>query len=40
MSWMKRKRYSEEDRKKLEKGSGGTKCVTLFSNWLYRVLSW
>jgi hypothetical protein len=41
MSWMKdEKRYSEKERKKLEKGSGGEKAWTLGCNWLYRFLSW
>jgi hypothetical protein len=40
-SWMKdEKKYSEEDRKKLEKGSGFVKAWTLVSNWIYRVISW
>jgi hypothetical protein len=40
-SWMKDgKKYSESDRKKLEKGSGFVKVWTLVSNWLYRVVSW
>ncbi|HPT37465.1 MAG TPA: hypothetical protein PLZ44_04150, partial [Methanothrix sp.] len=40
-SWMKdRDKYSETDRKKLEKGSGCVKVWTLISNWLYRVISW
>ena len=40
MSWIKNKNYNEKEREKLEKGSGGTKAVTLFCNWVYRVLSW
>jgi len=40
-SWMKDgKKYSEGDKKKLEKGSGFVKVWTLVSNWLYRVVSW
>ncbi|MHB8119682.1 MAG: hypothetical protein ACYDHX_13305 [Methanothrix sp.] len=40
-SWMKDgKKYSEKDKKKLEKGSGFVKVWTLISNWLYRVVSW
>ncbi|MEI6103810.1 MAG: hypothetical protein WCP70_07670 [Methanothrix sp.] len=40
-SWMKDgKKYSENDTKKLEKGSGYVKVWTLISNWLYRVVSW
>jgi hypothetical protein len=40
-SWMKDgKKYSESDKKKLEKGSGFVKVWTLISNWLYRVVSW
>jgi hypothetical protein len=46
MTWMKDKKYaakdmySEKDKKKLEKGSGDVKAVTLFCNWLYRIMSW
>lgn len=32
--------YSEKDKKKLDKGSGDIKAVTLFCNWLYRIMSW
>jgi len=40
-SWMKDgEKYSENDKKKLEKGSGFVKVWTLVSNWLYRVVSW
>ena len=40
-SWMKdKKKYSEKDIKKLEKGSGIVKAWTLACNWLYRVVSW
>ena len=40
-SWMKDgKKYSESDKKKLEKGSGYVKVWTLISNWFYRVVSW
>jgi hypothetical protein len=40
-SWMKDKtRYSEKDRKKLEKGSGCVKAWTLACNWLWRFLRW
>ena len=46
MTWMKDKKYagkdmySAKDKKKLEKGSGDVKAVTLFCNWLYRIMSW
>jgi hypothetical protein len=46
MTWMKdekyagRKMYSDKDKKKLEKDSGDVKAVTLFCNWLYRIMSW
>jgi hypothetical protein len=40
MSWMKNKRYSEKDKAKLEKGSGGIKAWTLACNWLYSFFSW
>lgn len=40
-SWMKDKdRYSEEDKEKLEKGSGCVKIWTLVSNWVYSLISW
>jgi hypothetical protein len=40
-SWMKDKeKYSDKDRKKLEKGSGFVKAWTLVCNWVYRVVSW
>jgi hypothetical protein len=40
-SWMKdEKKYSEKDRKKLEKGSGCDKAWTLACNWLWRFLRW
>jgi hypothetical protein len=40
-SWMKdKKKYSEKDKEKLEKGSGCVKVWTLVANWLYRVVSW
>jgi archaellum component FlaD/FlaE len=32
--------YSEKEKKKLEKGPGDVKAVTVFCNWLYRVVSW
>jgi hypothetical protein len=34
------KKYSDEERKKLKKGSGCVKAWTLACNWLYRFLSW
>ena len=40
MSWMKDEEYSEKDRKKLERGSGDVKAVTLFCHWLYKIVSW
>ena len=46
MTWMKEKKqggkdvYNELEKKKLEKGSGDVKAVTVFCNWLYRVVSW
>lgn len=46
MTWMEEKKqggkdvYSEKEKKKLEKGSGDVKAVTVFCNWLYRVVSW
>ena len=40
MSWMKDKKYRDEDRKKLEKGSGFEKFITIISHWFYRVMSW
>jgi hypothetical protein len=40
-SWMKDEtKYSEKDRKKLEKGSGCDKAWTLACNWLWRFLRW
>jgi hypothetical protein len=40
MSWIKDKKYDENDRKKLEKGGGFEKFVTIISHWFYRVMSW
>ncbi len=40
MSWIKDKKYDENDRKKLEKGGGFEKFVTIISHWFYRVVSW
>jgi hypothetical protein len=40
MSWMKDETYNEKERAKLEKGSGDVKAITIFCNWLYRVMSW
>ena len=37
---MDKKKYSEKDKEKLEKGSGFVKAWTLVSSWLYRVVSW
>jgi hypothetical protein len=40
-SWITdKKKYSEKDKEKLEKGSGFVKAWTLVSNWIYRVISW
>ena len=46
MTWMNEKKhsgkdvYSEKEKKKLEKGPGDVKAVTVFCNWLYRAVSW
>jgi hypothetical protein len=41
MSWMDdKKKISEKERKKLEKGGGCVKAWTLGCNWLYRFLHW
>jgi archaellum component FlaD/FlaE len=46
MTWMNEKKhsgkdvYSEKEKKKLEKSPGDVKAVTVFCNWLYRVVSW
>jgi hypothetical protein len=41
MSWMEdKKKISEEERKKLEKGSGCVKAWTLGCNWIYRFINW
>jgi hypothetical protein len=41
MSWMEdQKKFSDEERKKLKKGSGFVKAWTLACNWIYRFISW
>jgi hypothetical protein len=40
MSWMKDDKYCDKDREKLEKGTGCEKVMTIFCNWLYRLVSW
>jgi hypothetical protein len=37
---MKENKFSDDERKKLEKGGGCTRFWTLICNWIYRFISW